>query len=491
MNDELTRLYRCLGYSGPLATETSRSLAGAAVAVRKDPAELPPLDAAGLDEFEDQLNREPEWTLSRVRETWDADLTEAELRSSLAYARRALTSPREAVAMLEAETTLLRSTAPALPPEFNFPGMNLSEIPINPEDRKFEDDDVAGILGWIIGAGPFFLTRPSRRNFRFHDHPQHSSRFIYPLEEPSPDSPLEIALFSDFGTGRYYSKYIARQLHSRRFPYAIHLGDVYYAGRRSEFAEYFEALLDPMLGDTSLFTLNSNHEMFSAGIPYFDYISRRAQLEPGRQKQEGSYFCLRSERFQVVGIDTAFFGHGRYREPVLLEWLQNVLREGRQAGCVNILLSADHPYEYREDEITDLLRKDLAVPVLSEQLVDLWFWGNTHYCALFNHQRVAAGRIPALPFVGSCIGHGGFPYDTKRRGGFEPAPLLFLEENARFPKWTGLRQDKGNNGYCVLQLKADGSLGLQYMDWMSNRRFAATLSRESGDNLLQVTPLGF
>jgi hypothetical protein len=176
---------------------------------------------------------------------------------------------------------------------------------------------------------------------------------------------------------------------------------------------------------------------------------------------------------------------------VLLEWLNNVLREGRLAGCVNILLSADHPYEYGEDELTDLLGKDLAAPVLKEHLVDLWFWGNTHYCALFDSRSAAAGKIPVLPFVGSCIGHGGFPYDTQRRGEFEPAPLLFLEQNARFPKWTNLRQDKGNNGYCALQLNADGSLGLQYIDWMSSRRFAAKLSREKGDNLLRVTPLGF
>jgi hypothetical protein len=231
--------------------------------------------------------------------------------------------------------------------------------------------------------------------------------------------------------------------------------------------------------------------MFSGGIPYFDYIGKRAALQPAKQKQQGSYFCLRSQQFQIVGIDTAFFGQGRYREPILVDWLQNVLRAGRQQGCVNILLSADHPYKYGEDKLTKLLRKDLKSLVLNERLVDLWFWGNTHYCALFDQRAAAADDLPVLPFIGSCIGHGGYPYETQRRGGFEPAPILFLEEQARFPQWTGLRQDKGNNGYCVLQLNADGSLGLQYLDWMSNLRFAATLTRGQAGAPLRVIPSGF
>jgi hypothetical protein len=248
-------------------------------------------------------------------------------------------------------------------------------------------------------------------------------------------------------------------------------------------------LIDPILADTSVFALNSNHEMFSGGIPYFNYISKRAALHPAKQIQEGSYFCLRSERFQIVGIDTAFFGNGRYREPALVEWLKNVLREGRQSGRVNIMLSADHPYEYGDDDLTRLLGKDLKPLALDEKLVDLWFWGNTHYCALFDHKSAPSGDIPALPFIGSCIGHAGYPYEKQRRGKFEPAPMIFLEDWARFPKETNLRQDKGNNGYCVLQLNADGSIGLQYVDWMSNLRFSASLARGQAGKPLSVTPV--
>jgi hypothetical protein len=512
MNDDLKELYRMLGYIGPLDGEApsaetasfastldagpdpaepgpraaARNYSVARVGVVPDPADPPPLDAAGLDLLEEMLNRHPRRTLSRAREAWNPKMTQKQLRAVIADARRALTAPT--VAMAEFRTAAFSSSS-ALPSNFTFPGMDLDEIDINPNDRTFENDDLVGILGWVFGAGPFALTQPSRSDFRFHNQPQFASRFTYDLDEPSPGAPLEIALFSDFGVGRYYSKYIAKQFRARRFPYAIHLGDVYYAGRRSEFAEYFEKLLDPILADTSLFALNSNHEMFSGGIPYFNYITKRAALHPARQKQEGSYFCLRSERFQIVGIDTAFFGQGRYKEPLLVEWLRSVLRDGRDAGRVNILLSADHPYVYGDDDPTKLLRKDLKSVAVDERLVDLWFWGNTHYCALFDHKPAPSGDIPALPFVGSCIGHGGYPYDRQRRGKFEPAPMLFLEDQARFPKETNLRQDKGNNGYCVLQLNADGSIGLQYVDWMSNLRFTAALSRGQAGQPLRVTPV--
>jgi hypothetical protein len=126
------------------------------------------------------------------------------------------------------------------------------------------------------------------------------------------------------------------------------------------------------------------------------------------------------------------------------------------------------------------MSKDLAELVLDEQpsLVDLWFWGNTHYCALFDRAGATPNRR-ALSFTGSCIGHGGYPYDIERLGKNMPAPLVFLETRGRFPEATGLRPDRGNNGYCTLVLKGDGSLALRYVDWMGNLRCEAIFSSGS------------
>lgn len=499
MNDDLKKLYRRLGYTGPLPGDDSpESFAvsgagdtalGAAPALVEDPAEKPPLDAAGLERLERELKDHPRRTLAQVRQMWDKDMTMPRLRAIIGDARRALEETSEVLREIGPEPETLSFAATSLPPDFNFPGMEDPQIIIDPDDHKFENDDLAGILAWAIFAGPFVGTVPDKKNFRFHD-PQDSSSFVYDLIEPSPDEPLKIALFSDFGVGRYYSDHIAKQFHRDRFPYVIHLGDVYYAGRASEFRDNFEKQINPILSFSRFFALNSNHEMYSGGIPYFKYIDTRAERHPSIQQQKGSYFCLRSNQFQIIGIDTAFFDHGRYKEKKLQDWLAMVLRKGRETHRVNILLSADHPYEYGDKDLTKLMSKDLKHLVVDEKLVDLWFWGNTHYCALFNHNLTAGNGFQVAPFVGSCIGHAGYPYDTMKPKPDDdlPAPLLFLETQSRFPG-TNIRTDKGNNGYCVLQLNADGSIGLKYIDWMSNLRFAATLTRGQAGEPLHVTPV--
>lgn len=478
MSDDLKRLYTIIGVTAPDESDVSFSTLEAA-----DNNEPPPIDAEGLDQLEKELNENPKTTLARVREGWHAGVTEKQLRETIALARRALASPGVVADELEATSFAITP----LPAGFTFEGMDLDEIPIDLGDHKFENDDVVSALGWIFGAGPFALTRPDKKNFRFHNQAPFTSDFIYAMEDPQPGVPLEIALFSDFGVGRYYSKYIAKQFRTRPvpFPYAIHCGDVYYAGRKKEFKEYFEDLLDPILHKTSLFALNSNHEMYSGGVPYFEYISKRKQLQPAKQKQEGSYFCLRSQQFQIVGIDTAFFKHGRYKEDALKDWLAARLREGRQAGLVNILLSADHPYDFGSTDLSKLLDKDLRSLVIGERLVDLWFWGNTHYCALY-------GATDSLPFVGTCIGHGGYPYDlfkAEKNGKPlpQPAPVQFVELEPRFPKDSGINSDRGNNGYCVMRLNADGSIQLQFVDWMSRTRFTANLTRNQAGEPLTVT----
>jgi hypothetical protein len=377
--------------------------------------------------------------------------------------------------MLEAAAALEAVPAP-LPDSFNFPGMDLAEIPINPEDHKFEEEGDA--LGWIVFAAFPALFPGAKAKFRNAD--EFSSKFEYTMEEPTPEQPIEIALFSDFGTGRYHSRYIAKQFRTRAMPYAIHLGDVYYAGRQSEFADYFSAPLSPILDRTELFLLNSNHEMFSGARWYFDFIDTKRQSHSS-QRQEGSYFSLVSDRFQIVGIDTAYHKNHRFPKAELQEWLRAKLNAGRAAGRINILLSADHPYRYGENAFTKLFATDLF-DLSMNGLIDLWFWGNTHYCGLFDRSVTAR-------FIGSCLGHGGYPYPRKKKGEFSVVPIRFFESRARFPEFTKIRQDMGNNGYCLMSLHADGAITLRYFDWMTKLRCTAELKRPDATGLLTVTAL--
>jgi hypothetical protein len=472
MHPDLDELYRVLG--APVAAaapprpinETGFESTEAAPERSRD---LAPLDAEGAQIFEEMLREQPEWILGRARAAFDRDISLDELRTRVADARRALEAPKRAADLVRAERFLQESSS-ALPPEFTFDGMNLAEIPIDPSNTKFEE--LADWLGWVVNSARWVFGSPAGAKSAFHWHtsPAYGSDFVYPLHGDHPGAALSVALFADFGTGLYHSRYIARQIARRKHPYAIHLGDVYYAGREAEFSKFFREPLDPLLGATRLFTMNGNHEMFSLGAPYFRYIDDRRAAHPGMQEQEGSYFCLRGERLQIIGLDTDYFGQGRHDDPTLLAWLEKQLEHGRSADLTNVLLTGDEPYEYGSTKLTKLLSKDLRDLVIDRKLVDLWFWGNTHYCALFE-------ASDALPFVGSCIGHGGFPYGVQRPGRPTPAKVRFLETSARFPASTQLRQDRGNNGYCALQIDAGGALGLTYVDWMNHERCLASLSR--------------
>src|SRR5262249_33522277 len=153
-------------------------------------------------------------------------------------------------------------------PEFTFDGKNDAEIPINAANTQFETKRDA--LGWVYNTGAYWLrSKIYQPKHAFPWADDVPSLFTYPLRNDAGTS--TIALFSDFGTGLYHSRYIARHIAAARPHHAVHLGDVYYAGKQSEFASRFIAPLEPILTTTEFFAMNGNHEMFSGATPYFAF----------------------------------------------------------------------------------------------------------------------------------------------------------------------------------------------------------------------------
>ncbi|NRD61298.1 hypothetical protein HRD49_06000 [Corallococcus exiguus] len=465
MESRWNPLYEALGYCPPAS--------GRAVPAGAPPPEdtdLPLLGPEELEALKTAFLREPEDVLRWTESGLGARVTVGAFVESLRELELLFTDPGQLQEQLDATERHARQGTGGLPADFTFP-LRTEEIPIDPTRTRFEPQ--ADLRGWLLFSGPVWLEQgAAARQAPFRWHFGAKSRFVYPLREPEPGRPVEVALFGDFGTGEYSSRYIARQLVMRgeRLDCAVHLGGVFYSGRQGELDAHLAEPLEPLLGTTALLTLNAPPEMRSGAGAYFRYLDERRGAS-SRHPQEGSYFSLAAERFQLIGLDTAWFEAGRHREPALLQWLEQRLSEGRRRGAMNILLTHAAPYGPGAEQLAPLVTEDLRTLVVEREWVDLWCWGGAQAGALYD-------RAPGLPFVGASLGHGGFPSERRDAPEYPVAPVRFFESRPRFPEWTGVRQDRGNHGHASLWLHADGNASLRYTDWMGQVRCEATLSRQ-------------
>jgi hypothetical protein len=153
------------------------------------------------------------------------------------------------------------------------------------------------------------------------------------------------------------------------------------------------------------------------------------------------------------------------------------LKAGRDAGRANVLLTGHEPYEFGKGELTELNNDVMA---LSRDSLDLWFGGNTHYCALFG-----PGLDKKTPYFGSCIGHAGYPYKRLDRDDAEKsaAPVVWAEYGSRYEPEADVRSDRGMNGFCSFEIEANGDVELRYIDWRGQERCTARFKKQSNGRL--------
>jgi hypothetical protein len=354
---------------------------------------------------------------------------------------------------------------------YEFP----NDIAINPNVRQFETYDPAWVPLLNAKLAEERGTWPDLQPFRRHE--SFASRFVYPSTLPYGSDGIRIGLMADFGTGYYHSLAIARQLAAHAYPYVFHLGDVYYAGRPDEFKNRFTVPLANVVKRSKFFGLPENHELYSGGKSYLAYIDDLRKAHP-HQQQEGSYFCVPFEHHQLIAIDVNWNGRQHFLDPKCRDWLVEVLTAGK--GKTNILLTGSAPYDYPSKDRRKLLA-DLW-PYVRNGQIHLWFWGDDHYTALFSRDATLA------PFIGSCIGHAGYPGPKMEADRECWAKPLWVEDEPRFPAWTKLRQDVNNNGWCEATLMPDGSVELLYVDWLAAKRHHVVLQRMG--EILQPTTVG-
>ncbi|MFO0606357.1 MAG: metallophosphoesterase [Polyangiales bacterium] len=300
-------------------------------------------------------------------------------------------------------------------------------------------------------------------------------------------APLRLGLFADFGNGLRASREVARRVIDGGYPYAFHLGDVYYDGNPQEFREFFEEPLAPLLPKTELFMLSGNHEMYSKGVNFQKYLQRKAAQHPGLQRQNAELFRLRGHGLQIIGLDTMwchwegklFRGNEPRLDAPTRALLEQWLTEG-DPDDLTILLTSNEPFSIESDKTTKML-EDLR-PFVERGLVDLWFWGNVHHAAIFDGWKVPGS--PEHGFIGACVGHGGYPFYTQREADVpKGVSCRWWEDKHRFWPYDGVRPDVGLNGLAELSISrstAGWEVGLTYRDWVGRDRARATIRKPRG-----------
>lgn len=311
------------------------------------------------------------------------------------------------------------------------------------------------------------------------------SHTLRPEHDPS-KAPLRLGLFADFGNGLYAARAIARWLAREKLPYVFHLGDVYHGGTEKEFDDYFRKPLAPMIEHSELFMLAGNHELYAKGIPFQNYIQEKAKNFPGLQRQKGEMFRLIGHGLQLIGIDTmwndwkggqprAWARLGMEEKWVLEQWLSDVA-----PNTLTVLLTSDHPWDLGSKLKTKFLG-DIE-PYIKNGQIDLWFWGNVHYASLYQSWQAEGSQKPG--FIGSCIGHGGYPYYTQKDNRL-PSDVKFawVETKHRFWPKAKVRPDVGMNGWCEMQVQRESKqwrLKLIYKDWVGRESAIANIIKKDG-----------
>ena len=230
---------------------------------------------------------------------------------------------------------------------------------------------------------------------------------------------------------------------------AVHLGDVYYAGRAREINKRFLRfwpVREDEADDIASYSTNGNHDMYSGGHAYYDTLLGNPRF---KAHEKSSFFSLNNAHWRILGLDTA------YKEKDLqapqVEWVREQAREARNAGQKLIFLSHHQLFTAYEREHHDIAA---ALDSIGSPHIHSWFWGHEHRLMGFKpHMNVQYPR---------CVGHGGVPVYMKHAED-DPYPEPgeweyrdFILDRNRIERW-------GYMGFAILELDGDKA-SVQYVN---------------------------
>ncbi len=314
------------------------------------------------------------------------------------------------------------------------------------------------------------------------------SDFVIGLPNPqAANGQLVIGIIGDWGTGMEEAGWLLGRLLTQKVDVLIHLGDIYYSGTVPETADNFMKLITAAglinnAGKTTIpiYTLAGNHDMYSGGAGYYNLLTQLGQ--------PASFFCLRNDYWQILGLDTGYNDADPhtvntnlttlYKDPSsgVSEAQWHLDKINTMGGRKTILLSHHQLFSPYDDGVgQDPASKNYLVtnPNLFQDFsavldkITLWIWGHEHSCNIFNAYNglsrgrcVGASAVPAmasdgynppLPPLSETCGSGQPPLNLKPQNESDPnSPPLKLKLNA---------DGEYYHCYAILRLNSQGPDG--------------------------------
>ncbi len=385
----------------------------------------------------------------------------------------------------------LQKAAVQLAPETNFPKLS----------AFFTDN----LWPWIRD----YLKGVFRQKFKPYPVYPKDDTGVYSLRAADAGDAVKLSIVGDWGTGTAEAYDVCQQMRAFEPDYTVHLGDVYYVGDETEVRENFLGVrvagnpYTPVRfppGRVGTFALPGNHEMYGGGRPYFtEVIGSRGCCETGTgQKQRASYFCLESDHWRILGLDTGYnsvglpflgsipgirdiswVGADCRLEGNLIDWLRETVKPASRRKAT-LLLSHHQYYSVYEQ----------AYPKPAEQLKEffgdqrvVWIWGHEHRLSIYDLYSPDKN----VTCYGRCLGHGGMPVETESSG--KKAPLAFqdprgLDQATQYPIGDG--SYAGWNGHVNVTLEGR-VMTLTYVDLKGTVLFVEAFTGAQEGHVSQTT----
>jgi hypothetical protein len=367
-------------------------------------------------------------------------------------------------------------------------------------------------------------------NYPFHQQspPAYRSWTAYDAGQGNPDYGViawrlppnaRVAIVGDIGTGTDVAVATLMSVLSFRPDAILHVGDVYYSGTRFEFQHRLVNMLEQAMAaagfQAPFFTVPGNHEYFSGNVPFFECLDSGVLTQLPEQRQQASYFSLKSsdDAWQFLGMDTGYYGHylavsdDQQRAALALLHGQNpqipadLPIQKLPANTEMVLLRDDEAQWHRQHigsfpgqsvllshhplysqtipcgvaqrtradgtpDPTDLNRPGVDTAIWRQlgrffgDKVPAWFWGHEHNLAIYEngyrpadwpHDPDTMHLFKPLP-AGRCIGHSAIPVAEAENPYAEHFPVP-LQAGTKL----GLTAGWYNHGFEILELGGPGA----------------------------------